>query len=70
MQYAYQTVTVDVRGTVHWLTLNRPESLNAITTQMATELSDYFGGLQRDRQAKREHRGEQQLPGVHPVSLS
>jgi enoyl-CoA hydratase/carnithine racemase len=49
MQYAYQTVTVDVRGAVHWLTLNRPESLNAITTQMATELSDYFGGLQRDR---------------------
>ncbi|MCX7273364.1 MAG: enoyl-CoA hydratase-related protein [Burkholderiales bacterium] len=52
MQHSYETVIVEVRGQVHWLTLNRPESLNAITTQMATELSDYFGGLQRDRHCR------------------
>ena len=52
MSHAYETLKVEVRGAVHWLTLNRPESLNAITTQMATELSDYFGGLQRDRHCR------------------
>lgn len=41
----YQTIRVERRGQVDWLTLNRPESLNAITTRMATELNDYFGGL-------------------------
>ena len=41
----YETIRVDREGPVDWLVLNRPESLNAINTQMVTDLRDYFGGL-------------------------
>jgi enoyl-CoA hydratase/carnithine racemase len=44
----YRTIEVETRGAVQWLTLNRPEALNAITTEMVGELSDYFGGLYHD----------------------
>lgn len=44
----YETISIEKRGPVDWLTLNRPEALNAITVQMATELRDYFGGLMDD----------------------
>ena len=50
--FDYQTIKVDAREGVHWLTLNRPESLNAINTQMATELRDYFSGLFQDRSCR------------------
>jgi enoyl-CoA hydratase/carnithine racemase len=45
----YNTIAVDKRGPVDWLTLNRPEALNAITAEMAGELNDYFGALYHDR---------------------
>ena len=45
----YDTISVEVEGAVHWLTLNRPEALNAISTPMVEELSDYFGRLFNDR---------------------
>ncbi|MCB1644426.1 MAG: enoyl-CoA hydratase/isomerase family protein [Pseudomonadales bacterium] len=48
----YQTLLIEKRGQVDWLTLNRPESLNAITTEMVTELRDYFGGLREDRDTR------------------
>lgn len=48
----YKTISVEVKGGVHWLSLNRPDSLNAINTQMATELRDYFGGLFQDRSCR------------------
>jgi len=41
----YDTFTIEQRGQVDWLTLNRPEALNSINVQMVTELRDYFGGL-------------------------
>jgi len=44
----YQTLTIEKRGQVDWLTLNRPASLNAITLEMIDELDDYFGGLFED----------------------
>ncbi|UIP05590.1 enoyl-CoA hydratase/isomerase family protein [Erythrobacter sp. SDW2] len=44
----YTTITVEKRGEVDWLTLNRPEAMNAITLQMVAELNDYFGGLYND----------------------
>jgi len=52
MRDDYETITVEARGPVHWLTLNRPDALNAITTQMATELADYFGRLYHDRDCR------------------
>jgi enoyl-CoA hydratase/carnithine racemase len=45
---SFETIEIEKRGAVDWLTLNRPESLNAISTQMVTELRDYFGGLAED----------------------
>jgi enoyl-CoA hydratase/carnithine racemase len=44
----YETISIEKKGQVDWLTLNRPESLNAINTPMVTELRDYFGGLKED----------------------
>jgi enoyl-CoA hydratase/carnithine racemase len=41
----YETIRVERDGAVDWLVLDRPEALNAINTQMVTELRDYFGGL-------------------------
>ena len=41
----YETLAIDRRGQVDWLTLNRPENLNAINVQMVSDLRDYFGGL-------------------------
>jgi enoyl-CoA hydratase/carnithine racemase len=45
----YETISIEKKGEVDWLTLNRPEALNSITTLMVTELRDYFGGLMEDR---------------------
>ncbi|MDO7842160.1 enoyl-CoA hydratase/isomerase family protein [Sphingomonas immobilis] len=44
----YETITVEKRGQVDWLTLNRPEALNAISIEMVGELNDYFGKLYND----------------------
>jgi enoyl-CoA hydratase/carnithine racemase len=52
MRHDYKTIQVEIRGAVHWLTLNRPEALNSINTQMTGELSDYFGGLYHDRDCR------------------
>jgi len=49
MQGQYNTITIDKRGPADWLTLNRPEALNAITAEMTAELNHYFGALYHDR---------------------
>ena len=36
----YETIRVDQEGQVDWLTLNRPDALNAINTPMVRELRD------------------------------
>ncbi|OSZ70540.1 enoyl-CoA hydratase [Sphingomonas sp. IBVSS1] len=41
----YETILIEKKGAVDWLTLNRPEQLNSINNQMVAELSDYFGRL-------------------------
>jgi len=41
----YETLSVERRGAAEWVTLNRPEALNALNHQMVDELLDYFGGL-------------------------
>jgi enoyl-CoA hydratase/carnithine racemase len=45
MAERYNTITVESRGPVDWLTLNRPEAMNAISLEMVRELNAYFGGL-------------------------
>ena len=42
---AYETFTLEHRGGAHWVTLNRPESLNAMSRTMMLELQHYFGEL-------------------------
>ncbi|MCK6557015.1 enoyl-CoA hydratase-related protein [Candidatus Binatia bacterium] len=44
----YATLDVREDGPVSWLTLNRPDSLNALTTQMVADLRDYFDRLTTD----------------------
>ena len=51
-QFDYQTISVEAKDAVDWLTLNRPESLSVINTQMSTELGDYFSGLFQDRSCR------------------
>lgn len=41
----YATLRLEHEGAIEWLTLNRPERLNAIDARMCEELQDYFGGL-------------------------
>lgn len=48
----YTTLEIEKRGDADWLTLNRPDCLNAISLQMVDELSDYFGRLFNDRQVR------------------
>jgi len=48
----YETIKIEKRGAVDWLTLDRPEARNAITIQMATELRAYFGALHEDKSVR------------------
>ncbi|MCP5045254.1 MAG: enoyl-CoA hydratase/isomerase family protein [bacterium] len=52
MSSGYQTLQIERRGEVDWLTFNRPETRNAINLRMATELRDYFGGLAEDESVR------------------
>ena len=46
------TITIEIRGAIEILTLNRPRELNAVTPEMIGELADYFAAL-HDRPAIR-----------------
>lgn len=48
MPQTYETLIVEKRGATDWLTLNRPEAMNAINVKMVEELNDYFGSLYND----------------------
>lgn len=52
MMHGYQTISVEKRGEVDWLTLNRPEAMNAISLPMVDELNDYFGRLFNNRSVR------------------
>jgi enoyl-CoA hydratase/carnithine racemase len=48
----FETLLLEERGDVDWLTLNRAESLNALNPTMVAELKSYFRGL-ADRPSRR-----------------
>lgn len=41
----YETIQIERRGAAEWVTLHRPETLNALNRAMIDELSDYFGNM-------------------------
>ena len=43
-QPAFQTLRLEKRGAADWVTLARPDRLNAMNERMIGELADYFGG--------------------------
>ena len=48
----YETILVEKRGAVDWVTLNRPDALNSISTQMVRDLGTYFERLYDDRHTR------------------
>ena len=44
----YQTILVEKRGAVDWVTLNRPEQLNTFSMPLVDELTRYFENLCND----------------------
>jgi enoyl-CoA hydratase/carnithine racemase len=52
MSQAYETLLIEKKGAVDWVTMNRPEALNALNTTLVDELLDYFGKLTFDRSVR------------------
>ncbi|MBO6633751.1 enoyl-CoA hydratase/isomerase family protein [Parvibaculum sp.] len=48
----YKTLIVEKEGAVDWLTLNRPDALNAMNPELVDELQDYFGKLYTDHSVR------------------
>ncbi|HXJ35497.1 MAG TPA: enoyl-CoA hydratase-related protein [Candidatus Eisenbacteria bacterium] len=48
----YETLRVDREDHLTWLTLDRPNSLNAMSTTLIRELGDFFWKLHDDREAR------------------
>jgi enoyl-CoA hydratase len=49
---SYNTLIVEKEGAIDWLTLNRPEALNAMSREMMLELQHYFGALYTDHSVR------------------
>lgn len=47
-----EPLLIDRRGAVDWVTLSRPDRLNALDGALILALSDYFGGLARNRDTR------------------
>jgi len=48
----YETLLVEKEGAIDWLTLNRPDRLNAMSRTMMLELQHYFGELYTDHSVR------------------
>jgi enoyl-CoA hydratase len=44
----YQTIIYEIRNQIAWVTLNRPESMNAINRQMTREIIEACGAIEED----------------------
>lgn len=49
---AYETIELKREGALAWLTLNRPDHLNALSPRLVEELTDYFQGLRNDLETR------------------
>ncbi|MFX3657701.1 MAG: enoyl-CoA hydratase/isomerase family protein [bacterium] len=49
---SYETLEVTKEGAIDWLTLNRPQALNAMSRTMMLELQHYFGELYTDHSVR------------------
>ncbi len=49
---SYRSITVEARGAIEILTLDRPEALNVLTPEVIDELADYYEGLHRRTQVR------------------
>jgi enoyl-CoA hydratase len=47
-----ETLRVEREGALAWVTLDRPQRLNAISRQLVTELREFFTALPEDRQTR------------------
>lgn len=48
----YKTLIVEKQGSVDWVTMNRPDALNAMNPALVDELQDYFGRLYTDHSVR------------------
>ncbi|MFN8642028.1 MAG: enoyl-CoA hydratase-related protein [Candidatus Binatia bacterium] len=48
----FSTLLIEQRGHALWVTLNRPEALNAMNRALVTELRELFGGLAERRDTR------------------
>ena len=46
---SYQTLLIEKKGAVDWVTFNRPDALNALNPRMVDDLLDYFGQAYWDK---------------------
>ncbi|AWZ02114.1 MAG: enoyl-CoA hydratase/isomerase family protein [Rhodobiaceae bacterium] len=49
---SYKTLKIEKQGAVDWVTMNRPDALNAMNPELVTDLLDYFGGLYMDHSVR------------------
>ncbi len=52
MTHTYEHLQVELRGGAAWVTMNRPDRLNALNPRLIAELTDFFGGLHARSEAR------------------
>lgn len=48
----YKTLKIEKEGAVDWVTMNRPDALNAMNPALVSDLLDYFGNLYMDHSVR------------------